>query len=314
LRKILNTAAIRANKKKPSYEDLINVKRKSLDTYKPLTSDLSKKRRPEGTYEELDSESLDDLDSPAVTFLIHEGYPCEPDIKLRIKKKDQGTKSKSNKKSKSSKDKLNNIMVKKCKSKEDLPKGDAKKGKVVRRRSKSNDTGRIPKEGEKRSKKKADSSSDDFEKELIKSLKKKKRNSMNMKCPNEPSPTLRATMNDALLTKNSKTKKTKSSDPISCQKTFKTELCLGNPNTNTQNNSTLNKPGKPYPDTQPSNSSSVAKSCQRSSMFLQAENGNAKSRSASETTTGIKSPKSDCSPKVDQLQSHKTTQYVYKKH
>jgi len=66
---------------------LINVKRKSLDTYKPLTSDLSKKRRPEGTYEELDSESLDDLDSPAVTFLIHEGYPCEPDIKLRIKKK-----------------------------------------------------------------------------------------------------------------------------------------------------------------------------------------------------------------------------------
>jgi len=79
-----------------------------------------------------------------VTFLLNE-YSPEPDIKLRIKKKEGPLKSKSSKKPKSSKDYLTNFKPKKSKSKDDIPNDNInKKPKgLQRRRSKSNDTENI---------------------------------------------------------------------------------------------------------------------------------------------------------------------------
>jgi len=177
-------------------------------------------------------------------------------------------------------------MVKKAKSKEDIPSNDSKKTKppLLRRRSKSNDAGRIPKDAEKRSKKKGDSSSDELEKDLIKAIsKKKKRNSMNSKYPNDPSAlTLRSTMNESLLSKNSKSKKTKSeaSSPNSSFKSTGSDKDGNNAksrSTSTENSVKLST--KPLPTAYPGTSL------------------------LSDFTTD----------RVEKLQSHKTSPYVFKK-
>jgi len=291
-RKILSAGVYGiSTKKKQTYEDIIPMKRKSLDTYKVSLTESKKRPLPrpvESTYDEiLESDSIDELnDSPNVSFLAE--YP-EPDIKLRIKKKDPASKTiKSNKKSRS-KELYNTIMVKKAKSKEDIPSNDSKKTikpPLLRRRSKSNDAGRIPKDAEKRSKKKGDSSSDELEKDLIKAIsKKKKRNSMNSKYPNDPSSlTLRSTMNESLLSKNSKSKKTKS-EANSANSSFKSSGSDKDGNnaksrsTSTENNSI--KSTKPLPTAYPG--------------------------------TSLLSSDFTSTDRVDKLQSPKTSPYVFKK-
>jgi len=182
-------------------------------------------------------------------------------------------------------------MVKKAKSKEDIPSNDSKKTKppLLRRRSKSNDAGRIPKDAEKRSKKKGDSSSDELEKDLIKATlsKKKKRNSMNSKYPNDPSTlTLRSTMNESLLSKNSKSKKTKSeaSSPTSSFKSGSDQNKDGNNaksrSTSTENNPPIKAP-KPLTTIYPG--------------------------------TSLLSSDFTSTDRVDKLQSPKTSPYVFKK-
>jgi len=271
--------------------DDIPMKRKSLDNYKVSLTESKKRPLPrtvvESIYDEiLESDSIDELnDSPNVSFLAE--YP-EPDIKLRIKKKDPASKTiKSNKKSRS-KELYNTIMVKKAKSKEDIPSNDSKKIKppLLRRRSKSNDAGRIPKDAEKRSKKKGDSSSDELEKDLIKAIsKKKKRNSMNSKYPNDPSTlTLRSTMNESLLSKNSKSKKTKS-EASSQTSSLKSGSDKDGNNAKSRSTSTENNPPIKAP----------------------------KPLSTIYPGTSLLSSDFTSTDRVDKLQSPKTSPYVFKK-
>lgn len=212
-RKILNTTAYRSAKKKHLNEDNLScIKRKSLETpLKPSEKESSKKRKP-GTsvnYDDEESVSLNEEDippslitsanclneCPTVTFTLKEFAEAE----LKIKK--LGPMKSKNKKFKS-KEYLSNFRLKKCKSKEDIP--DDKKQKIgQRRRSKSTEDPNSNIRNtllEKRTRKKGDYSSDEYEKENMKSKKKKRRNSLNFKAINEPTgSSLRCTMDESFL-------------------------------------------------------------------------------------------------------------------
>jgi len=142
-------------------------------------------------------------ESPTVTFTIKEFSVSTQELKITKKIGPMKYKHRKLK----SKEYLSNFRLKKSKSKEDIP-DDKKANKVSqgRRRSKSNEdtNGNIRITLlEKRGRKKGDYSSDECEREHLKSKKKKRRNSLSFK--SVYSPENRSSMDESFLSKNSPT-------------------------------------------------------------------------------------------------------------